>query len=135
MWYYQFTRVRVTQWSEVYTDYRGIKLLEHAIEVIESVFEHRIRQQTEIECGPMPIVMAAQSPLRKFRNSVFSTTPQSLADGRCSSAVQSHCQYRERKTWMQSEFCSWQNSVRGQEPPKMYIYTVSQKTSHLYTLL
>ena len=27
----------------------------------------------------------------------------------------------ERKTWTQSEFCSWQNSVRGQKPPKMYI--------------
>jgi len=24
-------------------------------------------------------------------------------------------------TWTQSEFCSWQNSVRGQKPPKMYI--------------
>jgi len=31
----------------------------------------------------------------------------------------------ERKTWMQSEFCSWQNSVRGQEPPKcIYTYSV-----------
>ena len=27
----------------------------------------------------------------------------------------------ERKTWMQSDFCTWQNSVRRQEPPKMYI--------------
>ena len=27
----------------------------------------------------------------------------------------------EGKTWTQSEFCTWQNSVRGQEPPKMYI--------------
>jgi len=29
----------------------------------------------------------------------------------------------ERKTWTQSEFCSWQNSVRGQgqELQKMYI--------------
>jgi len=23
----------------------------------------------------------------------------------------------ERKTWAQSEFCTWQNCVRGQEPP------------------
>ena len=30
----------------------------------------------------------------------------------------------ERKTWTQSEFCTWQNSVRGQKPPKMYIYSV-----------
>ena len=27
----------------------------------------------------------------------------------------------ERITWTQSEFCSWQTSIRVQEPPKMYI--------------
>ena len=27
----------------------------------------------------------------------------------------------ERKTLTQSEFFTWQNSVRGQKPPKMYI--------------
>ena len=32
----------------------------------------------------------------------------------------------ERKTWTQIEFCSWQNSVRGQEPRK-YAYTVPAK--------
>jgi len=27
----------------------------------------------------------------------------------------------ERKTWRtQTEFCTWQNSVTGQKPPKMY---------------
>jgi len=31
----------------------------------------------------------------------------------------------ERKTWTQSEFCTWQNSVTGQEPPKMYIWCTS----------
>jgi len=30
----------------------------------------------------------------------------------------------ERKTWTQSEFCTWQNSVRGKSPRKMY-YTIS----------
>jgi len=29
--------------------YRGIKLLEHAIKVVERIFEHRIRQQIEID--------------------------------------------------------------------------------------
>ena len=28
---------------------------------------------------------------------------------------------QECRTWTQSELCTWQNSVRGQEPPKMYI--------------
>jgi len=26
----------------------------------------------------------------------------------------------ECKTWMQSEFCTWQNSVEGQDTSKMY---------------
>jgi len=31
----------------------------------------------------------------------------------------------ERKTWrMQSEFCTWQNFVMEQQPPKMYIYSL-----------
>jgi len=50
-----------------------------------------------VECGPMPNVMAALGLLmtpsfetdekRTFRNSIPYTTPQSLADAHCSSAV------------------------------------------------
>jgi len=29
--------------------YRGIRLLEHAMKVVEKMFEHRIRQQIEID--------------------------------------------------------------------------------------
>jgi len=29
--------------------YRGVKLLEHAMKVVERIFEHRIRQQIEID--------------------------------------------------------------------------------------
>jgi len=29
--------------------YRGIRLLEHAIKVVERIFEHRIRQQIEVD--------------------------------------------------------------------------------------
>jgi len=38
----------------------------------------------------------------------------------CSNAVK----IGERKTWTQSQFCSWQNSVRGQKQRK-YIYSVA----------
>jgi len=31
----------------------------------------------------------------------------------------------ERKTWTQSECCSWKNSIRGQEPQKMYTQCTS----------
>jgi len=30
----------------------------------------------------------------------------------------------ERKTWTYSEYCTGQNSFRGQEPPKMYIQCI-----------
>jgi len=32
-----------------YGSYRGTKLLEHAMKVVESIFEHRIRQQLEVD--------------------------------------------------------------------------------------
>jgi len=32
-----------------YGFYRGIKLLEHAMKVVEMIFEHRIRQQIEVD--------------------------------------------------------------------------------------
>jgi len=52
--------------------------------------------------------------LRKFRNSIPCTTPQTLAGVLCSNAAN----IGERKTWTQSEFCTSQNSFRGQDPRK-----------------
>jgi len=77
----------------------------------------------------MPNVMAAQPniggalcesavvPFLVPRHKVWLT-----AAGRvpCSNAVN----IGERKTWTQSEFCSWQNSVKGQQPQN--VYTVYQ---------
>jgi len=38
----------------------------------------------------------------------------------------------ECKTWTQSKFCTWQNSVMGQQPPKIHIYSVSaQETANI----
>jgi len=36
--------------------YRGIKLLEHAMKVVEKIFEHRIWQQIDIQGGPIKTV-------------------------------------------------------------------------------
>jgi len=59
--------------------------------------------------------------LRKFRNSIPYTTRKvwltPAAGVPCSNAAN----IGKGKTWTQSEFCTWQNSVRGQEPPIMYI--------------
>jgi len=49
-------------------------------------------------------------PSRKVRLTHAARVP-------CSNAVN----IAERKTWTQSEFCTWQNYVTGQEPWKMYI--------------
>jgi len=59
-------------------------------------------------------------PLRQFRNSTPCTTPQSLADPAAGVPRSNAANIGERKTLMQSEFCTWRNSVRGQEPPKVY---------------
>ena len=66
-------------------------------------------------------VMAALSNI----GGALCCTPQSLADAHCFSAVQcsNTANIRERKTWTQSELCTWQNSIRGQEPQKC-IYSV-----------
>jgi len=48
------------------------------------------------------------------------TTPQTLADAHCSSAVHERWLYRRTQDLALSEFYTWQNSVTGQEPPKGY---------------
>jgi len=64
-------------------------------------------------------------PLRKFHNSRPCTTPQSLADPATGVLCSNASNVGERKTWTQGEFCTWRNSVREQEPPKMYISCTS----------
>jgi len=82
----------------------------------------------------MPNVMAAQpniggalgeSSVILFLVSHHKVWLTAAARVPCSNAVN----IGERKTWKQSEFSSWQNSVRGQEPPKMYINVPAQETS------
>ena len=60
-------------------------------------------------------------PLRKLCNSIPCATPQSLADPAAGVPCSNAANIGERKTWTQSEFCTWQNSIRGQEPLKRYI--------------
>jgi len=67
--------------------------------------------------------------LRKFRNSIpcrllprrkVWLTPTTRVP--CSSAAN----IGERKIWTQSEFCTWQNSLRRKQPPKMYMRIMYQ---------
>ena len=82
--------------------------------------------QLQLERGPMPNVMAAQPnvggalcqssaiPFLVERRKL-PLTPTARVP--CSNtAIIGEC-----KTSTQSEFCTWQNSVTGQEPPKMNI--------------
>jgi len=41
----------------------------------------------------------------------------------------------EGQPWTQSEFCTSQNSVKGQAPPEMNMYTVSQKITNHYIIV
>jgi len=61
----------------------------------------------------------AECRWRPLLNAAVWLTPTARARVPCSNAAN----IGERKTWTQSEFCTWQNSVRGQKPPppKMYI--------------
>jgi len=68
-------------------------------------------------------------PLRKFRNSIPCTTPQSLADARMLEYRAVTLPIEERKTWTQSEFCTWQNSVRGKSCRKCIHSVPSQETA------
>ena len=70
--------------------------------------------QIQLECGPMPNVMAAMPNI----GGALCSTPQSLADVHYSSACSNATNIGELKTWMQSEFCTWQNSVRDKSPRK-----------------
>ena len=47
MWYFQSTNKGKGDPMEC-GSYRGIKLLEHAMKVVERIFEHRIQQQIVI---------------------------------------------------------------------------------------
>jgi len=67
----------------------------------------RLRNMTRSESSVTPFLI----PRRK----VWLTPTARVA---CSNAAN----IGERKTWTQSEFCNWQNSVRGgATAPKMYI--------------
>jgi len=89
----------------------------------------------------MPNVMAAlgiyvapsvqNEEERNFRrpNSVPCSTPQSLADDYAGVPCSNAANTGERNTWTQSEFCNWQNSVRGQKRPKMYTGVPAQETA------
>jgi len=90
-----------------------------------------IRFVRELECGPMPNVMAAQPsiggalcessvglipflvPRRKIWLRPAAGVPCSNADN-----------IRERKTWTQSEYCMWQIFVRGQKCIHYYGYNI-----------
>jgi len=76
----------------------------------------KFSEAKQIECGPMPNVMAAQPnmgdalcessviPFLVPRRKVWLTPAAAVP---CSNAA-------NIGTWMESEFCTWQNSVMGQ---------------------
>jgi len=93
---------------------------------------------TKLECGPMLNVMAAlpnivgalyKSSLIPFlvrRRKVWLTPTARLSCGNAANVG-------ERKTWSQSEFRTWQNFARGQEPSEnVYIHSEPEKNVAVY---
>jgi len=76
----------------------------------------------KLKCGPMPNVMAAMPN----KGGTLCSAPQSLPDAAAAVPCSNAPNIGECKTWTQSELCSWQISLRGQEPPRC-IYSVSTK--------
>ena len=84
-------------------------------------------KQKILECVPLPNAMAAQPntggdlcessviPFLAPRRKAWLTPAGGVP---CSNAA--NIGLGEGKTWTQGESCSWQNSVSGQEPAKMY---------------
>jgi len=71
-------------------------------------------------------------PLWKFRNSILCTTPQSLADPAAGVPCSNAANIGERKTWTQSEFCTWRNSTGGKSSQKcIYSVTAQDTAKHL----
>jgi len=63
--------------------------------------------------------------LRKFRNSIPCTTQKSLADARCWPECRAvMLPIYENARLRRSEFCTWENSVRGAKAAKKCIYSV-----------
>jgi len=102
-WLYCITvaRVRLCQSDKLYIRLR--------------VYHSACNNNNKLECGPMPNVMAALPNIGGALCCNVWLTPTTRVS--CSNAAN----IAERKTWTQSEFCTLQDSVRGQEPPKMCI--------------
>jgi len=81
---------------------------------------HFTRSNMKLECGPMTNVMVALPNIGGVLSSIQRRkvwlTPTITVP--CSNAVNKLI--GERRIWTQSDVSTWQNSVRGQEPPKMY---------------
>jgi len=60
-------------------------------------------------------------PLRKFRNSIPCTKPQRLADPAAGVSCSNAANMKERKTQTQSEFCTWQNSLRDKSAQNVFM--------------
>jgi len=87
------------------------------------------KKKIELECGPMPNVMAAQPNIGgALCECSASPFPVPRHKVQLTAAVRVPCSHTanigKSKTWRQSEFCSWQNSAREQEPSEMPLWKI-----------
>jgi len=73
-----------------------------------------MRPYVKLECGPMPRVMGALPNI----GGTFCSTLHSLADPAAGVPCSNVANIGECKTWKQSEFCMWQNSITSKSSRK-----------------
>jgi len=117
-------------WSEHFKNQPLIKK-----NILQFSCKQKLNRKSIRKCGPMPNVMAALPNVggTYYESSVIPflvpcskvwLTPIPLP---CSYAAK----IGERKTWTQSEFCTWQNSVSGQDPRKCIYSVAAQETTKI----
>jgi len=98
--------------------------------LLSGIKAQTVRNKRQLECGPLPNVMAAQlnigAALCESSVIPFLVTHHKVWLRAAARAPCSHtANISECKTWLQSEFCIWPNAIRGQQPPKMYTQCTS----------
>jgi len=98
----------------------ALRLVTYSVHVIPQCYNRNWKQPSSWAGGAL--CESSVIPFLVPRRKVWLTPAAGVP---CSNAAN----IEEGKTWTQSEFCTWQNSVRGQEPRKKIYSVPAQETA------
>ena len=92
--------------------YRGIKLLEHAMKVVERIFEHRIRQQIKID--DMQLLRKDDDDWVKkcMEHEVEGPRPRGRPKKTWKEVVREDCQARKLNKGDAMDRCKWRKMIK-----------------------